>query len=275
MKQANTAAGNRRSRVIVLILIGVAMFLVALVIRLPAVHGWSLIGEGLDTQAYGMTGTAWNGEAATVVNGPHRVTALRWKLRPAGLLKARLDYDLRGSIADGRVEGIVGTRLVGGGTRLRNIRFNLDVNALARRFGNQPLPITLGGRVDGFLEEVVIGANGRLQRISGLVNWIDGSIGFGETINLGTYALRLDNADEQITGQVVDTEAVVRLEGDLRLDPATGELVGDVLLQALEGASNSLTQGLQLIGIRNPDAENRINFRGDINNPLSFRGSIQ
>lgn len=274
MKTGFVAMSNTRRRVILLVLIGMIIFLASLVIHLPAVHAWSLFGNATSTKAYGIRGTAWEGEASTIISGPHRLDSVRWKLQPGSLLSAQLQYEIRANSLDGRVVGMVRTGL-GSSLRLENVRFDVDADKLVQRFGNQPLPATIGGRVEGFIERAVIDPDGRLQQIKGLVHWIDGSIRFGESMPLGSYALRLDGRNGQLTGQVQDTDAVLRLEGGLHLNTANGQMTGDVLLQALEGTADILVQGIRFAGIPDPGAENRIDFSGNINNPLGFRGRLR
>lgn len=274
MKPVLSVLNNDRRRLIALILIGIAFFLAALVIRLPAAQAWGWFGKDVPAQVYGIRGTAWNGEAAAIVSGPHRVDTVRWNLQPGSLLRAQLGYDMRANIHDGRIQGLVRTGL-DGSLRLDNVRFDMDANELLQRFGNQGLPATVGGRVEGFIQEAVIDGAGRLQQIKGLVHWVDGSIRFGETMPLGSYALRLNSQEGQIAGQLMATDAVLRMEGDLRLDPANGEMVGEVIVQALEGTAETMVQVMRFAGIPRPAAENRIDFTGNLNNPLGFRGKLQ
>lgn len=268
---SESSTGTRR-RVILLTLIGVTAFLVALVVHLPAVHAWGWLGGQAPIQVYGIRGTAWDGEADAVIAEGQRLDAVRWQLRPGALLRARLSYDLQGQLRDGRIAGTAHAS-PSGALRLENVRLDADANTLARQFGS--IPVTIGGRLDAFLENVEVSEDGQLTRIRGLVNWNAGSIDMGETVTLGSYALRLDGGGDSLEGQVLDTDAILRLEGDIHLNPDTGDMRGDVVMQARDGAADTLVQTLRFAGIPDPAAENRISFSGNINNPLGFRGQLE
>jgi len=265
---------NKRRRILALILIGSLFFMLSLIINLPAAHAWNWAGTGDDTRAYGIRGTTWNGGADAVISADQRLDGLNWQLQPAALLRGQLGYSVRARLGGGAIEGVVRTGL-GGGMRLSNIRFNMGADELVRRFGGDDLPVNVGGHINAFFEEIVLGPDGRPTSLRGLVNWTGGSIDVMEDMPLGDYALRLDTRDGRIVGKLLDTGAVLRLDGDITLVSATGEVSGEVIMQTLEGATEALVNGLKLTGLEQPDAENRVRFRGNVNNPMGFRGELQ
>lgn len=270
---AATPAPNLRGRLPLLLFLGLLAFLVGLVVRFPATQAWQWLAAEAPVEIHGLRGTIWNGEADTLLHGGQRLESLHWDFQPGELLRGRLSYTVHARAPDGRINGRIGT----GPARdlqLRDLRVEMSTEALLGLIG-EDLPVDVGGRLDAFFETLDLDSAGNLQAVTGLINWTDGSFSLGEPIQLGSYALRLDGQDRRIHGQLQDTDAVLRLEGDMTLATESGELTGEVIMQALDGADAILVENMRFAGIPEPRAENRIRFNGNINNPLGFQGEIQ
>lgn len=261
-------------RRIALIVLFIVVFLLGLIITLPASHAWSWAGGNIPGEAYGLRGTLWQGQASTVIVEGNRLDGVRWELQPGSLLRGELHYEISGAMADGRVRGRVRTGL-DGRLRLEDMRLDASADQLVRAASARPLPVRVGGHIDAFFQEIVLNREGMPERIQGLVNWTGGNVVFGDTYELGDYAVRLDSTGNLLDMEVVTVDALLRVDGNASLDPVSGQLTGEVIFQTLEGASPELVQGIRFTGLPDPEAENRILFSGNINNPMGFRGEVQ
>ncbi len=261
-------------RRIALIVLFILVFLTGLVATLPASHAWNWAAAGVPAEAYGLRGTLWQGQASTVIVDGHRLDGVRWELQAGSLLRGELHYTISGMLADGQVRGEV---RAGADRRLRlqDLRLNAGADPLIRAAAARPLPLRVQGRIDAYFQEVVLARDGTPERIQGLINWTGGAVVFGETYALGDYAVRLDSSGQLLDMELVTIDAVLRVDGTASLDPASGQLSGEVIFQTLEGAAPELVQGIRFTGLPEPAAENRIRFSGNINNPMGFRGEIQ
>jgi len=125
-------------RNVLLAIIGTLAFLCFLVAKAPA----SLISHMVPDQApvsiQAPSGTLWNGRIGQLQAGQFRMGPIDWNLRPSRLFLLRLDADIEGVVADGRVSAraIVTT---GGHMEVREaIGQQLPLAQLAPLFGQSP-----------------------------------------------------------------------------------------------------------------------------------------
>lgn len=261
-------------RKIALAVVFVAVFLAALVMTFPATHAWALASGGISGDAYGLRGTLWEGNAAAIIVEGHRLDRVRWKLQPGSIWRGQLHYQVQAELGDGQLRGYVRTGL-DGKLRLDELRLDASADQLVRAASARPLPLRIGGHIDAYFQEVVLDRQGNPERIQGMVNWTNGHVVFGDEYELGDYAVRIDSNGDVTALDIITVEALLRVDGSATLQPDSGQLSGEVLFQALEGASPDLIQGLRFTGLPDPMAENLIRFNGNINNPMGFRGELQ
>ena len=260
-------------RIALLLCLGLLVFVASLVMTLPAAHAWLWFGNQLPIQAHGLRGTVWNGEAAGVIVEGNQIEAVRWTLEPRALLGGELRYRLQGRLDDGALRAVANSNRHGE-LRLEDVRFDADAANLVRRFSTQPLPVGVHGRIDGYFNRIELDAAGMPTAVDGIINWHGGAISVGETYRLGDYAVRLRSDNGRINGEVATIDATLRVDGDFRLE-VDGTVTGEVIYQTLDGIHPDMVQGLQFLGIPEPQAENRISFEGNINNPAGFQGYLQ
>lgn len=256
-----------------LVLFGLLTFLLALILRLPAAQAWQWFGQDLPVQLEGISGTVWDGRAARVHYQEETFHDARWLFLPRRLFAARATVDFSMRADQGRVQG----RASSGLRRdllLQDLQLALPASQILRLSGQNRLPVDVDGQLDAFLEMVHLDADGSLRGIRGLLNWVDGSFSLGDPVELGSYALRIDGDQERLLGQLQDADAVLRLEGDVVLQPRSGDVHGEIIMQAMEGADPALIENMRLAGLPEPAAENRIRFQGNLANPFGFQGDI-
>ena len=257
-----------------LIALGLVVFLVTLVVTVPAPQAYRLMGDQLPARAWGLHGSLWHGEAAVVVVDGVRIDQLRWRLDSAALRGGRIAYRVSGRIADGAFSGHMATR-TGDPIRLTDVRANLGADSLVRMVGATDYPATLGGTVDAYIREADVEGE-RPTWIDGVVNWDNASVSaFGESVELGSFGVRLDTGpDGELRGDLRTTrEGPLRITGDVEL-LLDGTMTGRAAVITTAHASENLLQGMVALGIPDPEQELDIRFEGNINDPMGFHGYL-
>ncbi len=267
------ASTTSRLQIAGLLLVAVLAFIPTLLLQMPAAHAWQWFAADVQGELHAPGGTIRDGRAMALVVDGYQLDNPRWNLDGWALLRGRIAYTIHANLGDARAGTEVDTGLLGGPVRFRNLRVDGHAGTLLARV-HVTLPVAVGGNLDGFFERLSIDRDGRLRDVRGVVNWNAGTLSaLGETLALGSYAISLVGEETLIRGTLTDTEAVLRLEGNLELDPASGQVVGNVLLQAREEASDTVVEALRMIGLSEPHAENRFRIEGVLDDPASFQGT--
>jgi hypothetical protein len=225
--------------------LAILVFLGTLLARFPAkaAAGW-LPSTVVCEQPQG---TVWRGSCAHVQTRALTLADVTWRLHPAALLHATLSADL--SSADPRLSGQGQVELERSGTvTARALRVRLPL-----RGGLSQIPPGFDGAIEADVASVRLN-NGRLDELAGTVRALQlRSDLLGE---LGSFEVRFP-ADGSMLGQVRDLSGPLALQGQIQLTRQNTYTASGVL-QARPGASQQLTQALQLIGP--PDSEGRRSF---------------
>lgn len=125
-----------------LILLGVAVFIVSLLLTAPvAVLYLRLVKTPGAVQALGLEGTLAQGRAAGVlINGQPRLHDVHWRLRPLSLLLARAAFHVDGS-GDGITFDGKLARLIGGGINVDDLRIAGALKGLLALSNDAGLPL--------------------------------------------------------------------------------------------------------------------------------------
>lgn len=195
------------------LLLGLAAFLLALLIVLPASWVAAALPESVQCAAW--SGSVWRGQCRDLAlgNGDKvvmRLSTLRWRLRPAALLRMRLAAQFQSSWPQGETAGEV-LLAPGGGIQVRDMsgRSQLD----QRFFG--AMPAGWQGHVD--LRDVA------LDWRAGIIGRIGGTLLISDLVDrrgtaLGSYRIAFtDSATPPFTGQLTDTGGPLELEAGLTL----------------------------------------------------------
>lgn len=258
-----------------LISLGVVVFVVTLVLTVPAPQAYRLLGDQVPAQAWGLHGSLWDGEAAVVVVDGVRIDGLQWRLDRAELRGGRIAYHVSGRLAEGEFSGHMATR-TGEHIRLTDVRANLGADSLVRMVGATDYPATLGGTVDAYIREADVEGE-RPTWIDGVVNWDNASVSaFGESVELGSFGVRLDTGPNgELRGDLRTTqEGPLRISGDVEL-LLDGTMTGRASVITTERAGENLLQGMVALGIPDPEQELDIRFEGNINDPMGFQGYLE
>lgn len=241
------------------LLLGLAIFLISIVVRLPA----ALLAGPLAEQnifAQGLSGSIWSGQAAALsakVNGQIIPWGeVSWSLAPLSLLSLAPTLDFRaqlgqqsmtGRMAVASTESVTLTRLTG----------QLPAS-LARLFA----PVSLGGQLIFEFDELLWGKTGGVGRVEGTLIWRDATwVSSIDRVPLGVYQLSLSSSEDTIRGVLSSSTATVLANGEVAY--TGGDYALDLLVQPEGYAQQRLRQTLALIAQPEGDAF-RIKLAGQL-----------
>ncbi len=245
-----------------LLLIGGAVFLVALILHVPAasVFGWSGLTRTVAMQ--GVNGTVWSGSAsAASVNlaaaGQDQADRslylgrLRWRFQPFSLLTGRVEYLVE---ADGpTIAGLRGrvSPAGEGGVRLLRTRGRARIDAVAPLIA-VPMLGGLSGVVDFDLDRVVLSGaadGGWPQHADGRLQLLGVSVPLLGTDSLGDFRVSFRSegtaGDVQVEYEDLDNGPLA-LKGTAALR-ADGSVERQCTASARDGAGAALAQAAPLI----------------------------
>lgn len=231
-------------------LLGVLVFAVVVIVRLPA--DWLLPGE-LARSCATLEGSLWSGTCTGLVLSGSSAGDVSWRLEPLRLLVGRLAAHVsaaRGTTASASGDLEFGMR---GVITARHLLADLPLDA-----GILPgVPRTLHGSAHVELALAQL-QHGALTRIEGRIearNLEDRS--GGADTPLGSYLVTFPGGSGQPTGKIRDLEGPIALEGTLRLTNQPGfELEGQIAPRP--GAPAELVNNIRFLGP--PDASGRRPF---------------
>lgn len=202
-----------------LILLGVAVFLVALLLRAPAVQVQGLLGSTLaqaGVQLQGVEGSLSAGRAAQVdLRGNPLVRDLGWNLRAAHLLLGRASFALAGGREGTLVDGIVS--IVPSGTlTLEDFRLASPLKGVLASAGFGPaLPVE--GQLSLDLRSMKLRRNWPSQAQGTLtIRGLGWKLG-REAVLLGDYSATLDNETGGVKADIATLSGALEINGKARL----------------------------------------------------------
>lgn len=219
-----------------------ALYLIVLLWTLPAAVVLPRLVTGTPAALGGIEGTLWRGSAATLVVDGFPVYALRWRVEPRGLLRARLQAQVEGRLDEGFIRGRVGYSPVGGRLQVENAQ---GATRLARLAG--PAGFTgADGNLSLQLELLVLEA-GWPTRLSGRLGV--GGLSIQELARqpLGDFeaSFRLDG--EEIVADLADIAGMLELQAQLKLTrELRWDLQGEVAPRA--DAPAGLREAISMLG---------------------------
>jgi hypothetical protein len=248
----------KRSALILTVIAGVAVFLVVLVLYLPASWMASALPAGLRCNELG--GSVWHGECLGLQYQGTALGDATWNLAPSRVFSGRLsgDVDVRGAALYGRAD--LDTNFSGVG-ELRKIALNVTLDpALLPQ-----LPAQQRGALTAQLARLELGPGAVPRAIEGTVELRDFRQVGAQPMDLGSYQVIFDGSasrDGALLGKLKDLGGPYIVDGTVRLTPPNGYLVQGYITGRTADAERivrEITLGAM------PDASGRSTF--------SFEGS--
>ncbi len=244
-------------KLILLALLGLGVFLLVVLVRLPATQLSQFAPDGIGLES--PSGTVWHGSAEVLIED-WPAGRLAWRFRPAALLQLTLRYDLGWSVSGEEITGTL--EVVRGATRLRNLRGALPIAPLATRLGAPGWT----GRLEFDLDEMKLDRNGNAGG-AGEVRLVGLAGRLGSPLRLGDFRWRPGtpgNADRPGAWRGFAEDAgdgPLRLRSILEIDiRGRYRLSGDLAVSELATTSEAALLGSVLFAYGTPDQEGRHSF---------------
>lgn len=226
-----------------------ALFLVFLVLTLPAGHVLGWVGGG-QLAAQGVEGTPWRGRAQRLAVQQTSFGPVVWQLRPLRLLIGRLEYRLFVQSGAGGGELRVGRGLFGA-PYVRGAQLSLPAADLARQLRLNL--VSLGG--DFLIDIDTLRLSGAWPgELQGELRWQDARLVQPQRVGLGNLRMTLELRDGNVVGILGDDGGPLELGGELAIGPDRNYRL-DALLKPRAEADPQLRDSLAMLG--SPDAQGR------------------
>jgi general secretion pathway protein N len=234
-----------------LIAIGLAAFLLTLLVGLPARALAPLLPPRVTVGT--LEGTVWRGRTDALAVDGQTIGALRWQLHPLHLFLGRVALDTELDRRDGQARA--GLRLGFGGMEARDVEAHLPLSALPRNI----VPAGWSGVLRAELARVSL-PKGAVPRIEGMIELRNLKAPPPQGAAIGSYSLLFDATSKQkdrLVGKVKDLDGPMQVEGTLSLG-ADRSYVVEGLVAPRPDASKAVTDTLRFLGT--PDAQGRRPF---------------
>ena len=189
------------------LLAALLVFLMLLVIYLPASQVIGRITLPPQIQVYGITGTLWNGKAQQVDFNQLPVSQVRWEINPLPLLWGRLSLEVTGGNARDpqaiSFSGPVSMSLFQpDNVRASDFELYLPVDSVLAKVP-LPLPVNASGRFKAHIR--TLNYESRCEALDGRGNWLNAAVaGTQGPIDFGTYTATLSCKDGNFAIQVAE-----------------------------------------------------------------------
>lgn len=254
-----------------LTLLGLAAFLVFLVVSAPA----AILTKSIEhyTPAYfqNVTGTLWNGRAGGLQISGINAGPVTWKIHPASLLRGVLSITLQ----------------LGRQTPATQLRGNADIEASLSgvvtvkqahlgtdatwAFARAAIPIAATGQLALDIDRLVVDPQKPLPKIQADVQWLNAGVSYPSVYDLGAYRLQLAHQPEDepqtIVGTIHDIDSPLKINGTVQLDTGYNYTL-NVNVNTTPAAPADLQRVLPLLGNQKPDGSVDIWRRGNLNDLL-------
>jgi hypothetical protein len=211
----------KRRTLVLTVIAGVAVFLVVVVLYLPA--SWLVARLPPQLQCGDVGGTIWQGECLRLKYQGAELGDASWNFAPGSALTGRLagDVDLRGSAITARAD--LDTSFSGVG-ELRNLKLNLQLDPKLLT----QVPPDQRGTLSADLARLELVAGPAPRAIQGNIELRDLRQVGAQPMDLGSYQLTFDGAtpaDGAPLGKLRDLGGPFIVDGTVKLTPPNGYLV--------------------------------------------------
>ena len=239
-----------------LILLGLLTFIITAVWLAPAAFVAPYIQRLAPNIAIsGSSGTIWNGAANNLQVNNFDLGQVNWKVLPLkSLTSLSLVSDVTVNGAEITAKGQAAyayDRTI----RLNDVQFAAE-SSLVARF--QPMA-RLAGTFQGIVNEAEIRPQ-VFPSITGVLNWIQGSITFPVRLTPGNYRADISSKDETITAKIESADAPLELNGTTSLN-SQWQYQADVVAKAKPGVPPLLNNLLRSAAGGNPAADGSVQIK--------------
>lgn len=236
-----------------LVAYGIGIYLLFLLINLPARVVWSMAPESIQrsVQIINLQGNAWSPTADNIVVNGFELGKADWTINPFLFIVGELGGHMNVRQALGQVESSYSIN----SDQLINLT-NLNGEFSAAIFDPAIRPFMLEGVITSQLDSLQIQARKSLEA-SGTLQWRDASITGVQDVSLGDLKF---NATPEAKGtrlQVTNEGGLIAVSGDIRL-AGNGRYNLNLLLSSRDSRNTDLKSMLAVLG--RADAQGRVRF---------------
>lgn len=240
---------------------GLALFFYIsfLLATLPAAHAYALLkGQLAPLQLSDLEGTLWSGRAQQAAIGSYKLGELSWQFRPWALALGRIEGQWLARKDNGTASGLA-ARTFAGNVQLREVNATLPITDLGTLFNFGPAQPE--GQLKAQLAYVRI--DGTLSAAQGTLRWEAARLLSPHTVNLGTFAMRLETSDAAIKGTLLDQGGPLKAQGVLTIKP-NGAYQFTGVFAPSGGAQSELSQALAWLGPAGADGKISVSWLGSL-----------
>ncbi len=242
------------------LLIGLASYLVVLIITVPVRPVYSLLAKQLaPLKLQGVQGTLWDGRAATVHYDQIRVGSLNWNFALREILGGRFGFFFMNQDNHTQTSGIAGISLLGQ-TYMNNVNGFAPAANVYNMLSSYPLNVN--GKVNYQLQQVRL-ADNWVQSIQGNMTWRNAAIRSPFAATLGTLELLLSTEQNNLQIQVSNQGGHLGIEGTITVH-ADKRIQTDLLLTPRKNANPNLVNVLRSFGKSDRSGRISIKYNGYI-----------
>nr|WP_324259854.1 type II secretion system protein N [Cellvibrio fontiphilus] len=246
--------------------LGLALFLVFAIARIPASWGGYLLTRGSGLALSGITGTLWDGRASLAsLRTPTReysLGQLSWRLKPFSLVTLSPCAQLTTRLPQQQFEGEV---CAGSGGRLQ-IR-NADILVPAALLQTH-VPVPIQGQFSSHIDHLQLRGD-VLESLKGKLTWNGARVNTGTNwLDIGSYAAELtDNANNGIKAQLFQLAGPVDVNLTLEfMAPSGGKVTGELAgPKAFFQSANAMDLLAMFAQEDRVDEQGKTHYRVDMN----------
>jgi len=242
------------------VLLGVAFYVLFLIIQFPAKTAYYFLEDALAQQKipvklYGIKGTLWKGSASRLVYNKLPFNQLDWEFHPWALLTGKASVTVKYRNENSFALGTV-SRSVLGGTTLENAQAKMSATELLA-IAKVPA-FKLGGEFNLNLPLLELSEQ-KVQQVHGRVVWSNAESVFPQKLRLGDLFANLTTADDGvIAAKLGDAGGPLEMDGSLSVAP-DGKYDFKALFADRKGRHTTLGRALGFMGRYNP--QNKVEFK--------------
>lgn len=198
------------------VLVGMAAYLLFLLMAAPAVKVWPLFQSRLQNiQLAGIEGSLWSGQAAQLDVSPLQLKDVSWRFRPFGLFVGRAVFNVDGQLQAEKIKAKVGSTFLGR-PYLSDLRGRVSANDLFYWLGLKP--VKLGGDLDFDIDDLEWSESG-LPAMAGTTSWSSAQLVSPIQLVLGTAQLETQIEDAVTRGALEARGGALLVQADVELKP--------------------------------------------------------
>ncbi|HEX7027296.1 MAG TPA: type II secretion system protein N [Gammaproteobacteria bacterium] len=254
-----------------LTLLGLAAFLVFLLISAPAAILTKAVEHYTPARFQNVSGTVWRGAADRFELPGASMGPVTWTIKPAAFLRGVLSATLQVG-TEAQASELLGSASLevglSGVVTVTQAHANVDA---AWAFMQAAVPIAATGELELAVEQLVLDPQKPLPKVHAELQWLNAGVNYPNVYDLGGYRLLLDHQPEDepqtIVGAINDIDSPLKINGTVELDSGYNYTL-NANVSTTPAASPDIQRVLPLLGNQKPDGSVDIRRQGNLKSLL-------